>query len=405
MALRIGLCALVLVAFAVAVGADDRPPSSLHLVGDHWTAWSPPTTSPPDSKLHVVEKGDTLWALSQRFLGNSYLWPQIWEKNQYVLDAHWIYPGDPLVVGLEVAPAERADAGAGAAAGAGVSAPAAGGATAGEESDEDAAGAVRPDSAEARRNTPVPLGSDQDIHCTGYLADEAETLPWAINGSEYDALTPRLIVKQNWGAGEGVFGSTSTVKYQMSLGDVVYLDSGRSAGVSPGMVLVSIEARETIRHPLSGAKLGRFHAYLGRVRVLAAQEDRAIAEVVHNCEGLRVGSRLKTFEPEPVPLARRPQPRPVNDPTTNDLSSAPTIVHADRNIFSIGEDHVVYIDRGEDDDVYPGDLFTIYRTTNSNQPPVAVGELAVLSVRPHTSLGKVVESRYVVYLGDRLERH
>ena len=43
-----------------------------------------------------------------------------------------------------------------------------------------------------------------------------------------------------------------------------------------------------------------------------------IAEVISECEGLRVGARLKVFEPEPVPLARRPLPRPVNDPTLAD---------------------------------------------------------------------------------------
>ena len=26
---------------------------------------------------------------------NPYLWPQIWDQNRYITDAHWIYPGDP----------------------------------------------------------------------------------------------------------------------------------------------------------------------------------------------------------------------------------------------------------------------------------------------------------------------
>jgi nucleoid-associated protein YgaU len=73
--------ALAVAAFAAAASASDRPPTSLHLVGDHWTAWNPPTTLPPDAKVHIVVKGDTLWDLAKTYLGNPYLWPQIWEKN------------------------------------------------------------------------------------------------------------------------------------------------------------------------------------------------------------------------------------------------------------------------------------------------------------------------------------
>jgi len=94
-----------LVVGASAVAAADRPPQDLHLVGDHWTAWNPPAVpaTADAQQIHIVVKGDTLWALAGKYLGNPYLWPQIWEKNQYILDAHWIYPGDPLVLGLNVA--------------------------------------------------------------------------------------------------------------------------------------------------------------------------------------------------------------------------------------------------------------------------------------------------------------
>src|SRR3954454_301454 len=97
--------AAVLVAGSVSPSAASRPPHGLHLVGDHWTAWNPPTPAATD-QVHVVAKGDKLWGLAAKYYGNAYLWPQIWEKNKYVLDAHWIYPGDPLILGLNVAPAQ-----------------------------------------------------------------------------------------------------------------------------------------------------------------------------------------------------------------------------------------------------------------------------------------------------------
>src|SRR5690606_38584371 len=91
MALRTRLTALFIAGFAATMlVAADTPPKHLKLVGDHWTAWDPPSEFPEGTKVHIVVAGDTLWDLAAAHLGNPYLWPQIWEKNPYVLDAHWI---------------------------------------------------------------------------------------------------------------------------------------------------------------------------------------------------------------------------------------------------------------------------------------------------------------------------
>ena len=72
-----------------------HPPKHLKLVGDHWTAWDSPEPAPDD---YIIQKGDTLWDLAGKWLDDPFLWPQVWDENRYILDSHWIYPGDPLVV-------------------------------------------------------------------------------------------------------------------------------------------------------------------------------------------------------------------------------------------------------------------------------------------------------------------
>ena len=72
---------------ASAVLAADTPPKTLHLVGDHWTAWDPPTPA-PGTTPYIIVRGDTLWDLANKQNGNPYLWPQLWERNQYIKDAH-----------------------------------------------------------------------------------------------------------------------------------------------------------------------------------------------------------------------------------------------------------------------------------------------------------------------------
>ena len=47
---------------------------------------------------YVVQRGDTLWDLSSRFLVEPWFWPEIWYLNPQIANPHLIYPGDIVTV-------------------------------------------------------------------------------------------------------------------------------------------------------------------------------------------------------------------------------------------------------------------------------------------------------------------
>ena len=390
---RPGFVLAILLVGSTAVSAADRPPQNLHLVGDHWTAWNPPTP-PAGEQVHVVAKGDTLWDLAAKYLGNPYLWPQLWEKNQYVLDAHWIYPGDPLVLGLTVAPADSLTQG--------------GGAGGPGEGPGEAPAVAPPEgalTATEAAGSPVPLGAESDIYCQGYVGDLDEQFPYTVVGSEFDSLGLQNRVNTpaaGHGAGSG-YGLVGTVKIGLWTGDIIYVDGGRARGLTPGSLFTAVIPDKAVVHPIRNEVIGRYYRYVGRVRILSVQETTAIAEIVHSCDPVVVGAFLQPFEPEPVPLGRSTAMRPVNFPAAAEkLAAAPAIVYARDDILALGADHVVHVDLGEQD-ATPGDMYTIYRENRPGLPPIVIGELAVLSVHKRFSVAKILESRYPIHLGDRLD--
>lgn len=48
--------------------------------------------------VYVVKRGDTLWAISKRYLRDAWRWPEIWASNPQVRNPHLIYPGDRILL-------------------------------------------------------------------------------------------------------------------------------------------------------------------------------------------------------------------------------------------------------------------------------------------------------------------
>ena len=45
---------------------------------------------------YTIQKGDTLWDISEHFFDSAWVWPDVWEKNEQIANPHWIYPGEQI---------------------------------------------------------------------------------------------------------------------------------------------------------------------------------------------------------------------------------------------------------------------------------------------------------------------
>jgi hypothetical protein len=370
------VAALAVTALAVlsqpVFAADDaakstRPPKNLKQVGDHWTPWEPPQAT-PDS--YMIQKGDTLWDLSGKWLGDPHLWPQVWDQNRYILDSHWIYPGDPLAVPGKpnVVPPE------------GPKPTAEGQAPAAEEGAETAGTtpAAESGATAAASTTPamIRLADDHDLYCSGWVEPSREPSTLTIVGTELE-------------------------KTQQATGDVVFVSQGRNQGIAAGGEYLVVRPDHKVVHPATKEKIGTYMQRMGHVRILCAQENTATAMIVGSCEGMQSGDELLPWKEMPSPVLERiPPVDRCMEPSG--LAQGYVVDGGADELLSVAGGNVVATDLGDASGVRPGSLLTLFRD-NGDLPRLVLGQAVVLTVDGSTSTAKILHSSREVRRGDRAE--
>jgi len=379
------------------VPKQGNPPHPLKQLPDgHWSA-NQPGGSMEGYEVRTVKTGDTLWNITQEFLKDPFLWPQVWELNPNIANPHWIYPGDKLILKKMVVAAPQPEPVAPPVQPAQTPAPSAPPAAVAEVAEVPTQAPPPPAPA------PSPVATYSQLYCAGFFTSEEIQPKMVVVGSEESE-------------SQTLFGER----------DILYLNQGTAAGVKPGdeyQVLRRLSA--TNRYGQRAANFGAISKYgfgyvdLGKVRVLLAHDNASTAEVVLSCEDLIAGDILVPAEQRVSPVVR---PRVAFDKfaAPNDKTHG-RIFYAKDFKSVIGEGDVVYLDVGKQQNVQIGDYFRIlryftsanvsrfnrsefgaYRSTYDAVRKV-IGELVVLRVEGKTATALVTLSTQDIMMGDGVE--
>jgi hypothetical protein len=353
--------------FAIAQDAPAGIQTGPATIAPHWTR-NPdfPTSIPEGTAYYVVVRGDTLWDIAAKFLENPYLWPQIWDQNKYIRDAHWIYPGDPLVLPKIALVAEQAG-----------QAPPEGGPEGLEEgAGEGAQGA----GAETAAQTLRPATQELLLQCAEYVVDRQEDESLYVLGSD-----------------------RGSDKNALAERDLVYLNKGSNSGVKAGDLYTLHHVAYTLKHPVTGRKIGTKVQTTGWVKVILVQEDTACAVVEQSCWDIHAGDYLKPFEKVNVPMVLESTPEECCSTSSGKLTRHVVDFQHDSSIAGAGD--FLTIDAGANDGVAPGSVFSVFRIMYPSVPTPrnVIGEATVVAVRDRTSTATLTYTRSEVMIGDQVE--
>jgi hypothetical protein len=263
---------------------------------------------------HVVEQGDTLWDICEKYYGDPLLWPKLWEMNPFVTNPHLLKPGD--VIRLMDKPL------------------------------------AKPAPAVKEPPKPVQVAEESKPGPSG-LRIPAMTIPSAAGYLSLEE--PQPIAR--------VFASDSQ-KLMLEKGDALYLDFGENEGIKKGDAFSICRVSNRLENPFTNRNMG--YLVSPRAKVVIGERSQVKkntifrAEIVEQYRDSGVGDPVFPF----VPTASCLKPLPVERELRGIIAAMPSQQE------NAGRFSIVYLDAGSDMGLRPGHLLEIVRIRQVSDPAV-----------------------------------
>jgi len=238
-------------------------------------------------EIYTIKQGDTLWDISAKFLKDPFLWPKLWQRNPYITNPHWIYPGQPV----RIVPAEELM----------------------KEVPKEAAKEPEIKKAEpapAEEKAPVaeakPEAKPEATPEAKRVEGKPELKPTEVKPVEEKPLEEKPAVFPEVRSagfvgdinlrGIGVILEARDGKNLLSEGDIVYMAFRTADPVMVGNKYTIFRAGRLVRHPVTGQKIGRKYLITGNLQVIDQQGNFYTGKIVESqLVGIMVGDMLRPY--------------------------------------------------------------------------------------------------------------
>jgi hypothetical protein len=268
---------------------------------------------------HKVEKGDTLWSISEQYFGKPDLWPSLWEMNPFVTNPHLLKPGDMIRVGMQQPAAAQV-------------------------TETPATVAPRPVEIPKPKTSGIHVGAITKLNARGLLSRGEEQPLTVVQGADSQTIF-------------------------LTKGDLIFLNFANRPGVKTGDEFMIFRPVSPVSHILTGDNMGTLYSARGKA-VLKERSINAIyqAQIQENYLDVKLGDLVFPYTPIPsclTPLASDPALRGV-------------VVAAQQMQTSFGRNSIVYLDSGRDKGLFPGSMLELVRFRNIPDPAVSTEPSALL---------------------------
>ena len=329
-------------------------------------------TAPPEgpSQVHTVEKGDTLWDLSSKYLGSPWYWPKVWSYNPQIANPHWIYPGNQVrfYPGNGEETPTRAEQ------------------VAGDEDELQAGQAIEGDEDVQMVRLPVETKTREIVLKDGFA-------------------TPNEV------EAAGTLVASFAESEMLSPPAVVYLEFKDRSAVQVGASYLVYRTVGKVYHPRTGKFLGYQTQVLGTVKVNRTSDPKVRATLEKAFDeigrGARIGPARERLYETVSPVANAVA-----------LQNLTVVAQLETSLTMAGEQVRVLVDAGSAQGVQVGNVFTVIRQADpilsgvgvdpsANQdtslPVEEVGRCMAVDVREAVTTCLLLRSYREVVVGDRVE--
>ena len=315
--------------------------------------------------VYVIQKGDTLWGLSDRFLKDPYYWPNLWANNPPITNPHFVFPGQKVKVYPDRIVVE----------GAAPPAP---------------ASSPVPEQAAEPAETPAPAAAKAPIE------EVAQQKTFTVKGGAGFLLENEL-------QPSGHIISTYQNREMVGEDDIVYTDIGRKQGGKVGDRFSIFKNMGAISHPVTNFIMGYKIIPLGTVQLSEVDEQSSKALVTKSFMEIGSGSYLMPYRDRMREVALKASSRELTG----------YIIETQTGNQAIAAGDIAFLDLGASQGLEVGNMLYIVRDIIPDQqyvqgtidklPAEVLGAMVVVDAGGKTSTALIIKSIDTIYSGDRVE--